>query len=135
MNLTCRLLYKGQFWVCIILLIGRLSELVARPRLPRGALSARVVSTAPAPDGDGSRESVCTGKRGEGGVAEHWGGRWRLVCSLVQSSTGRPKLFDRNKIGYAYSNGGIDGPVQSRVGHSSWYINNILTLARARPIS
>ena len=53
------LLYKGQFWVCHMLLIGRVSGVVTRPRSPRGALSTLVVSTAPAPDGDGHRESVC----------------------------------------------------------------------------
>ena len=43
------LLYKGQFSVCHILLIGRVSGEVARLHPPCGALSARVVSTAPAP--------------------------------------------------------------------------------------
>ena len=36
---------------------GRVSGLLARPRPPRGALSARVVSTAPASDGRERRES------------------------------------------------------------------------------
>ena len=40
-------------------------------------------------------------------MAEQWGGRRKLVCS-VQLSTGRPKLFYRYKIGYADSNDGID---------------------------
>ena len=39
-------LHKGQLWVCYMLLIGRVSGVVARPRPPCGALSARVVSTA-----------------------------------------------------------------------------------------
>ena len=75
---------KGQFWVCHILLIDRVSGVAARPRPPRGALSAKIVSTASAPDGDGRRESVCAGRRGGGRVAEQWGGRWRLVRSQVR---------------------------------------------------
>ena len=90
-----------------MLLIDRFSDVVARPRPPRGALSARVVSAAPAPDGDVRRESVFAGRRERGRVAEQWVRRRRLVCN-VQSSTGRPKLFDRYKIGYADSNGGVD---------------------------
>ena len=45
-------------------LIGRVSGLIARPHPSRGALSARAVNTAPASDGRGRRESVCTGRRG-----------------------------------------------------------------------
>ena len=66
-----------------MLLIGRVSGLVARPRPPRGALSARVVSMAPASDGRGRRETVCTGRRG--GRGKGWpsigaaGGDWCAV--------------------------------------------------------
>ena len=72
----------------LTLLIGRVSGLIARPRPSCGALSARVVSTAPASDGRGRRESVCTERRGG-----ERGGRalWRRVEVGVQSSTGRPK--------------------------------------------
>ena len=65
-------------------LIGRVSGVVARPRPPRGALSARVVSTASAPDGAGRRESVCAGRRGGGGGGRAVG---RQVEADVQSST------------------------------------------------
>ena len=47
--------------------------MIVRPRPPRGALSTRVVSTAPASDTHGRRESVRTGRRGGGGVAEQVG--------------------------------------------------------------
>ena len=78
--------------------------MVARPRPPRGAPNARVVSTAPAPDRDERRESVRAGRReGEGWPSMGW-----QVEAGVQSSMGRPKLFDMYKIGYADSNGVID---------------------------
>ena len=48
-------------------LIGPVSGLIARPRPPRGALSARFVSTAPASEGCGRRESVCMESREGGG--------------------------------------------------------------------
>ena len=100
-----------------------MSSVVTRPRPLRGALSARVVSTAAAPDGEGVvNQSVMEGGKREG-VAEQCRGRWRLVCG-VQSGTGRPKLFDRHKIGYVDSNAALTnkdfraGSKQSRVGHS-----------------
>ena len=81
-------------------MIGRVPDVVARPRPPRGALSP-----TPAPDGDGHRESVCDGRWEGGGDGRAVG--WQVEAG-VQSSTGSPKLFDRYKIGYADSNGGID---------------------------
>ena len=67
--------------------IGRVSGLLVRV-LARGALSARVVSTAPAPDGHGRGESICTGRRGGGGSGRALG---RQVEVGVQLSTGKPK--------------------------------------------
>ena len=58
-------------------------------------------------EGHGRCESVCIRMWGEVGVVEQRRDRWREVSS-VQSSMGRLKLFDRYKIGYADSNGGID---------------------------
>ena len=61
------------------LLIGRVSGLLAKPRPPRSALSASVVSTAPAPDGHGDIMNQSALERGEGrGVAEQRGSRWRV---------------------------------------------------------
>ena len=55
--------------------IGRVSGLLARPRLPRLALSARVVSTVPARRARALKISLHW-KAGTGeGVAEHWDGR------------------------------------------------------------
>ena len=79
-----------------MLLTGRVSGLIARPRPRHGVLSARVVSAAPAFDGGGRRESALEGGEGEG-VAEQWGNRSRLLCS-VQSNMGRLELFERHKI-------------------------------------
>ena len=91
---------------------------------PRGALSARVINTAPAPDGDGRRESVCAGRRGGGrGVAEQWGGRWRLVCSQARGD--RSCLIGIKSdmlIRMVALTVNVDfraGPGQSQVGHSS----------------
>ena len=132
-HFTLHLLYKGQFWVCPILLIGCLSGVVARPRPPSGALIGRVVisassvvSTAPAPKGDGRWESVCT--RRWGGVAEQWDSRWRLGCG-VQSSTGHRSSsigIKSDALIWMVALTNVDfrsGPWQSRVGHySEWYL-------------
>ena len=107
------------------LLIGRVSGLIARHRPPRGALSAHVVSTAPAFDGHGRRESVCTGRRGGGrGWPSSGGGGWMLVhrCTVpgrtvpalnrVTQPTALCPHGEGHKIGYDDSNGGIavEGP-------------------------
>ena len=82
------------------LLIGHVSGLIARPRPPRGALSARVVSTAPASSRHGRRESVCTGRRGGGtgwpsiGAA---GGGW---CAFKYGETEAEDCL-KFQIGYA----------------------------------
>ena len=65
-----------------------MSGLIAKLRPPRGALTARDVSTAPASDGRGRRESVCTGRRGGGRDGRALG---RFVKAGVPSNTGRPK--------------------------------------------
>ena len=44
--------------------IGRVPDHIATPRPPRGALSARFVSTSPASDDRGGCGPVCTGRRG-----------------------------------------------------------------------
>ena len=68
-------------------LIGRVSGLIAWCPQPRGAPSVRVVSTAPASDRRGRRESVCTGMWGLGkgwpsiGAA---GGGW---CAIKYGET------------------------------------------------
>ena len=67
-------------------LIGCASGLLARPRPPLGALSACVVTTAPAPGGaDMVNQSALEG--GEG-VAEQLGGGWRLVFICVHLCPG-----------------------------------------------
>ena len=71
-----------------MLLIGRVSGLIAKLSPPRGALSVRAVSTAPASDGRGRPGSVYTGRRGGGKDGRALG---RQVEVGVQSSTGRPK--------------------------------------------
>ena len=55
---------------------------------------------------DGVNQSALEGREGEG-MAEHWDGRWRLVCSQVRGDRSRG-LFDRFQIGYADLNDGID---------------------------
>ena len=69
-------------------LTGRVSDLIAKLRPPRGALTAGGVSTAPASDGSGRHESVCAGRRGGGRDGLALG---RQVEAGVQSSTGKPK--------------------------------------------
>ena len=66
------------------LLIARVSGLIARPRPPRGALSACVVSTVPASTGtDGVNQSAALGG-GEGeGDGRAVGGGWRLVYNFT----------------------------------------------------
>ena len=71
-------------------LIGRASGLLARPRPPLGALSARVVRTAPAPEGRGRGESVCTGRRG--GCCRAVGRRLESRVHLCSFMPGRPVL-------------------------------------------
>ena len=82
-------------------LIGCVSGLIARPRQPHGALSARFVSTAPASDRRGRRESVRTGRRG-GGMDGRALGRQVEVDVHLQSSTGRPKTLEL-ELGWALS--------------------------------
>ena len=55
---------------------------------------------------DGVNQSALEGREGEG-MAEHWDGRWRLVCSQVRGDRSRG-LFDRSIIGYADLNDDID---------------------------
>ena len=71
-------------------LVGRASGLLSGPRPPLGALSARVVRTAPAPEGRGRGESVCTGRRG--GCGRAVGRRVESGVHLRSSMPGRPVL-------------------------------------------
>ena len=94
-----------------MLLIGRVSSLIAMPRPPRGALSARVVSTAPASNGRGRCESVCT--RGRGGDGRALGRRVEAGVQLhcARAASTRPMAlcphWEGHIIECADPNGGI----------------------------
>ena len=78
-------------------LIVRVSGLITKLHPPRGALSVRAVSAAPASATGAGVVSRTALEGGEGeGMAEHRGGRWRLVCSQVRGDRSLG-LFDRNK--------------------------------------
>ena len=68
----------------------------------QGELGVQVLPTCV----DGVNQSDLKGGEG-GGMAEHWGDMWRLVCSQVRRDRSRG-LFDRYKIGYTDLNDGID---------------------------
>ena len=59
-------------------MIGRLSGLIARPRSPRGALSAHVVRTAPASGADVVNQSALEGGEGRPSIVTGGGG-WCAV--------------------------------------------------------
>ena len=102
--------------------------MVARPRPPHGALLVRVVSTAPAPKGDGRRESVCARRRG--GVAESSGaagGGWCAVSGQTRGDRGCLIGIKSDVLIRTVTLTNVDfraGPGQSRVEMSDLFSHN-----------